>query len=136
MKRILALSLLAVAFAAQADTITIHGPSHHSGNNDTYNNYNWGVGYTDNRGWMVGAFQNSYYETAIYFGKEFMFNRYIGVFALLATGYEVENGHTFQPMAGAVVKIPIARNVTFDISGAPGWKDRNGVIHSSVSFKF
>jgi hypothetical protein len=135
-KKLLAVAVLGLSSTfAFADGITVHLISRHSANNHdssyeftdengqrwihtdkAHNNNNFGLAYKFDSGYAVGVYRNSQYHTSVYGGKEFMYNRYMGVFLGAVTGYE--NSAIF-PFAAALLKMPITEKTNAVLSVIP-----------------
>ena len=145
-----------VSTPAFCDGLVFHLQSHHKdGNHDVtetwvdkdntshtkthyaLNNNNYGIGYKTDNGYSIGIYKNSFYKTSAYAGKEFMYNRYLGGFVGIASGYKEESGKAFIPFVSGTVKIPIDNKygLMFNVIPAKDFKDYV-VINMALERKF
>ncbi len=143
---LVALLALTCAFA-QAGELIVHGPSVHSAYNTDqlsvkqgvaiitkrYDNRNYGIGYRTTDGYLFGVYNNSYSRPAAYFGRQFMFNSYVGAFAAVATGYNNVSGY---PLGGLVVRIPLTGRTSLELMGSPKLGKIDGLLHAAIAYKF
>lgn len=139
-----------------ADEIIVHLRSHHAtGNHDRYlsvvddegyqhdyykpghNNNNFGLSYQFDNGFTFGYYKNSKYRYSVYFGEQFMFNEYIGVFGGLVTGYRKKSDNQLMPFLSGVIKIPLDDKVGLMLTIIPKTDFSDYVVSTlSVTFKF
>jgi len=100
-----------------------------------YNNFNPGVGYRTDGGWMFGSYRNSYNQRTSYAGKEFMFTDNFGAILALGTGYKEETGRTLQPIAGLEYKVRLGGGYTANFVASPPLFRPNtaGFLHLAIS---
>ena len=109
----------------------------HSKTTAGYNNMNYGLGYRWDSGWSAGVYKNSYYRTAVYATKDWMFTQNIGVFAGLATGYENVSGYALTPIGGLTARLQVTKDISLNMVVVPPIsKDTDGVAHLMVLQKF
>jgi len=155
-KNLLFVAVLTISTPALCDSLVFHLQSHHKdGNHDVtetwtdkdnnsyskthyaLNNNNYGIGYKTDNGYSIGIYKNSFYKTSAYAGKEFMYNRYLGGFVGIASGYKEESGKAFIPFVSGTVKIPIDNKygLMFNVIPTKNFKDYV-VINMALERKF
>lgn len=133
--------ILAMAFGAavgysahsKAQSVIIHGVSHHTVGE--HNNNNFGVGYRTVDGAIFGAYHNSEGGGSVYAGYDWKFSDYGGVVFAGALGYKET---PIMPLIMPYVSIPIYQHLRINVGVAPVASDgRTGVlIHSMIEYRF
>lgn len=135
--RIVAWLVALIAMGAATETLgselVVHGVSSHRGGDSEYNNYNAGVGLRFKSGLIAGAYYNSYRNPTAYIGYEWMPLTYIGGFAAVATGYDHVSNMPVSLIGGLVARLPVTKDVTFDVRYLPRIKDNPEVMHIGLS---
>jgi hypothetical protein len=110
-----------------ADSLIIHGPSHHFKSSDkNSNNNNFGLGYAFSNGFNLGAYNNSNYKTTFYVAQTFPLNEAFSVSVALASGY----GKPVVPAAIATWTVPIDKQWRAHVSFAQIAR----VVHLSIGY--
>lgn len=158
MKTLLAAILCIVTIGqAQADEVIFHTMSYHtqpthrettnyvdvtgktiwSTHKDVpYNNYNAGLGYRADSGWMVGYYDNSYNVPTFYAAQELMFTKNFGMFLGVATGYSYVTGNKINGIGGFEYKYALTERQTLNLLFLPPVvKNMAGVAHIALSYK-
>lgn len=136
MKKVMVLAAAAaISSVAQAGELLVHGLSWHikegyteNGVYRKYNNFNVGLGYATDGGWVTGFYHNSYNKLSIYFGRNWswefgptMFGRQpeIGFTLVAATGYGHRTSLPLTPLAGFTGKVPLSEQWSALVTMAP-----------------
>lgn len=131
----LAACLLAfLPLASLADELIIHGPSKHD-SSKPYNNSNYGIGYRTDKGFIFGAYENSYGRPTFYVGRQWDFTPRFGAFTALGTGYDNVSGLPVAPLIGLTFKQPLTDRLTLELMGVPKLGSVDAVVHVSLAYK-
>lgn len=129
---LLALTLLATAGAARADTVGLHIASHHMPAK-TYNNRNPGLYYRLDAGWTAGVYRNSLSKTSVYAGYTWRFG-WLEVTTAGVTGYF----HEVQPLLVPSASLGTYGGITPRLAYIPRVEKKIGahVVHLMVETHF
>ena len=136
---LIGLCALSLTGVAEADELLIHTVSHHSHGNNEYNNYNFGLGYRTDDGWIFGLYRNSYFKPAAYVAKQWtpeslrFGDAQFGFFVGAATGYREVSGHALAPIGGLSAKYPLSDKWSANVLGTPPIGKMDGVVQLTFS---
>lgn len=121
----------AVTREAYAQSIIVHGLSHHSKDNSKYENVNLGLAYRTTDNVIFGALRNSYGDPIIYAGYQWQLNSYFSVTLGGAIGYEEA---PVMPIAALTLSVPIYQELRLTGSVLP--MEGGVVFHSGIEWRF
>lgn len=127
----------------QWTTVNVHGQTvTHTRNTKAYNNFNYGLGYRTDSGWLFGVYQNSYYNPAAYIAKQWtpdgwrLGQAQFGFFVGAATGYRQVSGDEVVPIGGLLMRYQLTEQYAVNVLGTPPIGRMDGVLHLAISRHF
>lgn len=135
--RLLVLAFALLSTAAQADELILHTGSYHvRGPGESQpNNFNPGVGYMTEGGWVAGLYYNSFKHPSLYVAKDWKANEYVGAFLGVATGYGSVTGVELGGLAGFRFTLPVTDRTKVNLLVTPKVGDTQTVVHLTLSVR-
>jgi hypothetical protein len=124
-----------VSDLAKADSLIIHGRSHHTVGE--YNDNNPGIGYVSDRGYAVGYYRNSERSDTFYVGYKYTYSDKFSVVFAAASGYR---NTPVMPIIMPTYSLNLYKDVYFNLGVAPLFDDttkKPGILfHTMLEFRF